>query len=310
MFIKYQHIEKWGTDEVEGIEFGTVHIQPKIDGTNGVIWKENGEIKFGSRRKEISEADDNQGFCKTILNDHVLYDRLKEFFASNPFLRLYGEFLIPHSLRTYRKDTWNKFYIFDVGKTILTDDEDFVLYISYDVYKPILEDFGLEYIPVIATVENGSYDQFIRLLDLNNYLIEDGKGTGEGLVLKRYEYRNKYGRQTWAKIVKSEFKEIHAKTMGGIKVLGEKVIEKEATEKFLTAEVIEKIYQKIIIDNAIGVAVWNSKFIPRLLDTVYYEFVTEEIWHIVKEFKGPMINFGTLKHYVINKIKEVKPELF
>ena len=33
----YQHIEKLGRDEVEGILKGKCYIQPKIDGTNSVL---------------------------------------------------------------------------------------------------------------------------------------------------------------------------------------------------------------------------------------------------------------------------------
>jgi hypothetical protein len=33
-FVKYQHIERYGVDEVNGIDIGTCYIFPKIDGTN------------------------------------------------------------------------------------------------------------------------------------------------------------------------------------------------------------------------------------------------------------------------------------
>ncbi len=36
----------------------------------------------------------------------------------------------------------------------------------------------------------------------------------------------------------------------------------------------------------------------------------EETWHILKEFKEPKIDFKTLRHFVINKVKSTKPELF
>jgi hypothetical protein len=75
------------------------------------------------------------------------------------------------------------------------------------IYKQWLDDYEIEYIPCIATVENGNIETFNKILEKNNYLIEDGKGIGEGIVIKNYEYVNKYGRITWAKIVTSEFKE-------------------------------------------------------------------------------------------------------
>ena len=44
-FKKYMHIERLGTDEVEDIEFGECYIFYKLDGTNGSVWLDNGELK-------------------------------------------------------------------------------------------------------------------------------------------------------------------------------------------------------------------------------------------------------------------------
>ena len=40
-FRRYQHIERFGNDEVAGIEDGTCYVFPKIDGTNA-IWDATG----------------------------------------------------------------------------------------------------------------------------------------------------------------------------------------------------------------------------------------------------------------------------
>ena len=39
---------------------------------------------------------------------------LLEYLKANPTHRLFGEWLIPHRLRTYRDDAWKRFYVFDV----------------------------------------------------------------------------------------------------------------------------------------------------------------------------------------------------
>ena len=36
-FVKYQHVERLGTDETEGILDGIVYVFYKIDGTNGSV---------------------------------------------------------------------------------------------------------------------------------------------------------------------------------------------------------------------------------------------------------------------------------
>ena len=42
--LKYIHIERLGTDEVDGILNGTVYIMPKLDGTNGQIYFHTDEV--------------------------------------------------------------------------------------------------------------------------------------------------------------------------------------------------------------------------------------------------------------------------
>lgn len=48
MFHKYQHIERLGTTEVSEILDRECCIFPKIDGINGQVWMEDGQIKVGS----------------------------------------------------------------------------------------------------------------------------------------------------------------------------------------------------------------------------------------------------------------------
>ena len=109
-FLKYQHLERFGTVSVEGIENGMCHIFPKIDGTNASVWLEDGNIKAGSRNRELTLDNDNSGFYNYIIKQQNIIEFLNKFTG----IRLYGEFLVPHTLKTYRDDAWKKFYVFDV----------------------------------------------------------------------------------------------------------------------------------------------------------------------------------------------------
>ena len=60
-FFKYQHVERLGTTETNGIEMGMCYIFPKIDGTNSQLWWNNG-LKAGSRNRELYLDNDNAGF--------------------------------------------------------------------------------------------------------------------------------------------------------------------------------------------------------------------------------------------------------
>ena len=184
-------IKRFGTTEVEGIDVGTCYIFPKIDGTNASLWSgKNFAIQGGSRRRHLSESSDNAGFLNWATEQHI--DNLKfQNFIDLPHLRLYGEWLVPHSLKTYRDNAWRDFYVFDVY------DENEGKYLSYDEYKPIMEEYDINYIPPLGIIDNPTYESLVQSLDKNQYLIEDGKGNGEGIVIKNYDFINKYGREIW-----------------------------------------------------------------------------------------------------------------
>lgn len=292
MFKEYQHVERLGTVETDGIEFGKCYIFPKIDGTNGSLWVENEEIKAGSRKRELAFDNDNAGFY----NDIIRNENIVKLFLARPDLRLYGEWLVPHSFKKYKETAWRKFYIFDVM--------DGVGYMNYDEYKPILEAYNIEYIPCIATIENGNTEAFTKALELNNYLVEDGQGIGEGIVIKNYSYRNRFGRITWAKIVTSEFKERHLKEMGAPELKAKIDYNDRFIADFCTEAFIRKEHAKIALEG------WTSKMIPKLIGIVFNQLVTENIWEAIKQYKFPELDFGRINKLCIQKIKTVMPELF
>lgn len=306
IFRKFQHIERFGTTEVEGIEKGNTYIFPKLDGTNASVWlNEKGEIQAGSRKRHLSLDYDNAGFMDWVIKQDNILAYLKE----NAGHRLFGEWLVPHSLRTYKHEAWRKFYVFDVAidkleEEILHEGDSKLKYLAFDTYKPMLEKHGIELIEPIKIMKNASYEDFVKALDENIFLIENEKGVGEGIVVKNYDFYNKYGRQTWAKLITSDFKKKHKEKMGG----GEstKLVEEQIAELYVTSALIEKVKAKIELQND-G---FSSKDIPQLLNTVYYDLIKEESWDFVKKFKFPTINFKTLKHFVTAKIKEEMPMLF
>lgn len=298
-FKKYQHVERFGNDEVQGIELGSAYIFPKLDGTNSSLWANfDGlfvNLQAGSRNRLLSLENDNAGFLAASIDNHAF----TKFFTKNPNLRLYGEWLVPHTLKTYRDDAWRKFWIFDVY------NDETEQFLTYDAYKPLLEEFKLDYIPPLAIIKNGNYENFVHILGNNNFFIQDGAGTGEGIVIKNYDYYNQRGNQIWAKIITTEFKEAHHREMGAPETLG-KMIEEDIVDGWLTAAMVEKTYDKIRVARG-G---WTSKYIPELLERCYYDLVTEEIWNAVKELKSPTVNFRTLRAISIQKIKTTMPEVF
>ena len=294
-FKKYQHIERFGTSAVEGIELGRCYIFPKLDGTNASLWYDGKYVCGGSRNRTLSKDNDNAGF----LNWVTTQTNIRDFFKMYPNLRLYGEWLVPHSLKTYKENAWKRFYVFDV------QEANSERYVPYDEYRLLMEEFNIDYIPPIKIVSNASYEDFVFQLQNNVFLIEDGKGTGEGIVVKEYNYLNKFGNQVWAKIVTSEFKEKHTKAMGAPESIKKDLVEDKIAEAYVTTALCEKVLAKIENDGG-----FTSRRIPELLNTVYYDIVKEDSWEFVKQFKDPTVNFKTLKHFIFAKVRDKLPKIF
>ena len=295
-FVKYMHLERFGTNEVDGIEFGTTYVFPKLDGTNGQVWiDDTGLVQAGSRNRVLSLNADNAGFLAWVNTQ----TNLGQYLRRNPNHTLYGEWLVPHSLKTYRDDAWRRFYVFDVF------DHASGAMIHYENYKDGLERHCIDYLPPIAIVRNGCYEKYERCLEKNTFGIQDGKGFGEGVVIKNYTWQNQYGRVTWAKLIANHFKEKHAAAMGAAEI-GGKMLEEKIAEDFVTQHLVDKVHAKIALQHG-G---WSSKMIGQLLGVVWHDLITEEIWEILKRHKNPKIDFKTLQRFCTMRIKELRSDLF
>jgi hypothetical protein len=289
-FDKYQHVERLGRSGVCGLTEGTCHVFPKIDGTNASVWLDDDVVQCGSRRRHLSLTSDNAGFCAFVASG--IY-QFRQLLAAHPTWRLFGEWLVPHTLKTYREDAWRKFYVFDV-----MDGEK---YVPYVVYKEEMTRFGMEYIPCIATVIDGRREQFESIAERNDFLMQPGE-IGEGVVIKNYDYVNKYGRVTWAKLVRSEFSEQHVKHSGPPVVQGARTVERDIAAKYVTQTLVDKERAKIVDE--------GRPIQPQLLGMVWHCILTEEIADAVKKLKNPTIDFRVLQSCVTDKTKEFAADLF
>lgn len=295
MLLKYVHLERFGTDEVDGINIGECHIFPKIDGTNASFWNEgDGIFRCGSRNRELAIDDDNAGF----MNWAIQQAALRALAADFPQHRFFGEWLVQHSLKTYRDDAWRRLYIFDV----LKPDGEFM---HYDEYSEILKARGIEFIPCMLKSNNPTYEILLKATENNRFLLQDGAGVGEGIVLKQYGWKSRFGRTTWAKLITNTFKDKHIQEMGGA-VVNAKLVEEEIANEFINEHMVEKIIAKIRTDQGS----FTARSIPQLLGMAFHDLVTEELWQAVKQHKNPKIDFKTLNHCAIRRVKDLKPELF
>lgn len=296
MYKSYQHIEKLSnTDEVEGILDGTVYVQPKIDGTNCVIWYEDDEVHVGCRTRELSLNDNNQHCFEYVKNNENLCNLarfLKDYY-------IYGEYLIRNKISYYLKPMYKKVFVFDIQSKI--DGH----YMTYEEIKEVCEKYNVIYIPTLARLEKPTIEELMPYLQ-NDYLLDKDNpncNCAEGIIIKNYNYKNKYGEIIWAKIVNSDFKQKARQK----KVIVENQFEIDIIEKYLTEDIIDKVYYKLIADNDNK---WNSKLIYKFLGMIFHDFVNECIWQIIKDKRRPTINFKILEIECYNHIKTMRKDLF
>jgi hypothetical protein len=197
----------------------------------------------------------------------------------------------PHTIKTYREEAWRRFYIFDV----MEDGK----FISYKDYVQDLKSEGFDVIPPLVVIKNPTVEHLWKYVNENTYMLKDGQFLGEGIVIKRYNYVNPYGRTTWGKLIRPEFKDDHRELSNPNKIEVRDGIEQIFVNEFVTESYILKEQNKII--NECGS--FENKYIPRLLNTVYYEVLRDHLVDFVNR-SNATINFKTLRSKVFEVVRK------
>lgn len=303
-FKPYQHIEKLGTPATEGLLDGVVSVFPKLDGTNASIWREGMQdrLHFGSRNRELSLEKDNHGFMNAFINSgkqiivHKLLDELGNVI-------IFGEWLIPNNIKNYKDDAWRKFYVFDVF------DLDTFEYRDYEEWRGVVYSASekcnlIQIVPAIDKVNGSDVDVDLYLIG-NNYLMKDGCGVGEGIVIKRYGYKNPFGHTVWGKVIHSDYTQ-------------KKVQRSQAPKDSVESQIIDKFFDLSIINKEWGIIrkdghwtsegsynlLWGPSYYPRLIEQCWKIFLTEEVYNFTKKFKNPTVDFKKLRGQLTVKLKE------
>jgi hypothetical protein len=332
-FRKYDSVERYGKEEVEDILKGTCYIFEKLDGCNiSVFFNAEQGLVITSRNRILYSTKDG-----LIDNMRGVVDYIKErpniaeMCRNNYECIFYAEYLTKHTVK-YPIEHTNHLFFFDVFDTKVNK------YVTYEILESISNMYEVNYIPVLAILDNPTIEQCKEYLNINNF---KGDPQQEGIVIKNYSYYNKFGRPTYAKIVNEQFKEVKhcgdkwvsecckastyeqdGKVLCGKCNLETKVfkgrlldsLEEKISGKYITEARIEKIINKIIDSHAYKNAdetiykndltfKISEKIIPELLGITYNDIITEEMWSILKEFKNPIIDFKKLKKEVDNVTK-------
>jgi hypothetical protein len=122
----------------------------------------------------------------------------------------------------------------------------------------------------------------------------------EGVVIKNYEFLNKFGDRVYAKYVNPEFKEENAIVFGGNNRGAEHYHEIWATNKYMTLARVQKIMQKL---SAIKNAPLDIKDTARVIQSAYHDMFEEAMWEIAKKCRA--INFVALQNIATRKASKI-----
>jgi len=295
---RYQHVERLGNEEVSGLLDGEVIIQEKIDGSNLTVAYDidADDVIICSRGRCLYASglayDAFRGAVTYVLNHPGILPMLRGVYNENHeqwILR--GEWLVKHTL-LYDKESYGKFYVFDVQSQFSNGCE----YVHYDDYNVKLTHYAVELLPVLATLTNPTPEQIIPFsIGKSAY----GPNDREGIVVKRYDFKNIYGRTTWGKMVTADFKQKHKLNGGANKKDGPEL---RFASFFVCQAIVLKEIEKIKDDHEGFI---HIKSMPEVMGRVWHALFHEELWNFIKKEKVKEFDFKVAEKQVYAAVREI-----
>lgn len=277
MFHKYVKIKRFGHEDNVDIlaeDSDIIYIESKMDGANTRMAIIDDKLHYGTRNQELTDADENskKPWKEFIEFAESVKDNLR------PNYIYYMEYMIPHTIR-YDFKRMPRFLGFDIydlkiNKFILPEE-------AIKMFKEI----GVEFVPIVQV---GTAKE-IKEVPLDESIIPQSKyynGKDEGVVIKNYN------KQIFAKIVRSEFKEINKRIFSRKK---KKVRGNDQTfvNKYVTEARIRKLIFKLR-DNGKSI---DMRLMKDLIPLVW-EDLWEEEWKAISKERGTY-NFDNIRYKLI-----------
>lgn len=265
-FKSYPRIPAFGYDGTEDILDGQVTITPKIDGSNVSIWLGNGTYKCARRNDWLSEDDKGfQGFMDFVSAKWESSLYLKACAERSNNLVIFGEF--SNNQNKLKYNIKSPIIVFDVAETVVGADGELQFgFYDYELMKSVADQADLDYTFSLYQGEGSELGSAQQIID--NYLGKTSMLGGvieEGVVVKSYGRKTRYGRPYFAKLVTAEFAERQNTKTKPVRVgsgIGE-----WAVESFFTPARLLKAIQKIK-ENGEWIEVPTKKNIGKLIGVV------------------------------------------
>lgn len=285
-FKSYPKIHRLGKEETDGILDAPFTLQEKIDGANVSIWLDEGEVKCGSRTRELPDDESFNGFTAYVKSN----PKIKNWLMDNENFTLYGEWLVKHTI-TYPESAYRKIYLYDIY------DNKNERFLTQPVVQKLAEEMGLEYPQIFSENAQLTEEQIKEFV--GKTLVPDA-ANGEGVVIKQHGFKSKFGDLTYAKVVHEKFKESNAIVFGGNNKHSESYEEMYIVNKYCTLGRVQKIMQKLQpeVDRRL-----DMQHTGEVAGRCLHDMITEEAWEIFN--KGRVIDNKKLKYLASRKFIQI-----
>ncbi len=268
-------------------------ITEKVDGSNFRFWSEpgegNDEIHVGSHHVVLGTLDD--------IPAKSLFRGVAEYIVNgidpnllNPDYTYFGEMMmVKHTLKYTGAEPFLGFDIWvDTTAPDWEDNEPRGRYLTYTIAQRLFADLGLMVIPPIYDGKDTWNPD--TLLELLGQSLFDPKVPMEGVVIKAYDFYNKYGRQVFAKIVREEFREVAKAVFQKPSGPEEKLV---AT--FCTPARVGKAAQRLVLAGE-PLDMPMMKHLPKMV----FEDIMEEEWREIVYIRQS-IDFGLMRNRIAKR---------
>lgn len=275
---RYEKIRALWNAENDGILKWTVCIQEKIDGANLSIWRTKEWLFVWSRSQTVWTPEIKEWFNWAVeyVNKHKWIDSLlNQVELDHPWaeIRLFWEWLVPHTISNYNIEAYRHFYLFDieVNWEPLGTEMVYEYWHKHWVMQP--EIFGKYENPTPWDVLQFVWQSHIWPV-------------WEWVVVKNPFFINKFGNKAYAKVVWEKFKEENLITFWGCQKLDSEI---KIVLKWCTDGRVRKIINKIEQNEDKDIQIED---VSKIIWMTQHDIITEEVWNYSKFW---VIDFKRLK---------------
>lgn len=265
---KFTDIVRLGHKNTIGVlnEGDNIIIQEKIDGANASFRRDGENIRAYSRNHELNEQNNLGGFYQFT---QTPTDAFRVEYLINGWI-YFGEWLNPHKVKypEYQK----QFFLYDIY------DVDSKMYHPFEIVRFEAKRLGLNLVPVFYEGQYQSFEHlqsFVGRTDLGGKLGD--LDTGEGIVVKNVDYRDRFGNQMYVKLVTDAFREVQkqkAPKDPKIELTQEQVFVQQVVTEARIEKLLHKFVDEGILDEVFGIEDMGTilkNMNPRIIEDILKE---------------------------------------